>query len=211
MKKLITLLCVFLITFCGHAQSDTTHYLPKSKWAPLSTANIHAAVAAGAGVSLFNSGQTSTFTFIAPSVQYQFNKKFAFSAGVLHYNITGSPFINRGFGENYYGNNSKNYTGNIVQVGGIYEMNARLSFFGSGMYQVNPYYNRTNVHFNSTSLGLNYKVNEHTSFSIKANIIRGNTTNSLYCNPACDPYAMPSNGNTLNRFNAYQTILPSNF
>lgn len=207
MKKLITSFFLLFIAFLSSAQNDTSYYTQRNKSVK---DRLNASISGGAGVMVFNPKSTSSYSYVAPSFQYQLGSKFTVSAGLIHFNVTGNPFINRNIGDNKYLNNNKTFSGNILQVGGLYKLNDRLTVSGSVLYQVNPpSYKQTN--FNSTSFGLDYKVTQHTTLSIKTNIIQGNNLNSLYYSNPLGPNSM-SNGFQQHPFNTYPTgMFPSNF
>ena len=184
MKQLITFLFLSVMTIKSIAQSDTSsYYSDKKEDVPTFTDRFHAAVSVGAGITSFNSRTTSTFTYIAPSVQYKKKKKFAFTAGLIHYNLTGNPFITKGRNENSFLNRNQSSSGNIMQLGGLYQLNDRVRLYGSVLYKVNPLTNNKAATFNSTSIGLDYKVNPHTTISIQTNIGQGNNLNPYFSNP----------------------------
>jgi hypothetical protein len=103
------------------------------------------------------------------------------------------------------------YSGNIIQLGGLYQLNERVTFSGSVMYQVNPLTANKQVKISATSLGLDYKVNPHTTLSIKTNIIEGrNGYNSMYYSPF-GPSTMPTNAMQRTFNNVPNTYFPGNF
>ena len=183
MKKLITFIFLSSIAISSIAQSDTSYYTNPNKWSATKPNRVNAAVSLGGGVSFFNSKYASTYTFIAPSIKYRVSPKFAVCAGLIHYNLTGNRFITGGITDNNYLNRNTSFTGNIIQVGGMYELNNRLTLSGSVLYQAPSFTNRNQKSMNATSLGLEYKVNPSTTISIQTNISQGNTLNPYYNNP----------------------------
>jgi|1185.fasta_scaffold15379_3 hypothetical protein len=209
MKKLITSIFTLFIAACSIAQSDTS-YIKKNELSETRMNRVQTSLSMGAGLSFLNSGSSSTFTFIAPVFQYQLTPKFKLSAGLIHYNVTGTPFITKGIADNKYLNKNKTYSGNIIQVGGLYQLNERVTVSGSVLYQVNPSTNYTQANFNITSLGLDYKVTPRTTLSFKANVLQGTNMNSLYYSNPLGPNSMPFNGMQQRSFNTYSNgMFPS--
>jgi hypothetical protein len=205
MKQLITSIGVLLITLSGTAQSDTSKNSFVNNSPKTMLNRVQAVVSTGGGVSFSNSRSASTFTYIAPSLHYQVGPKFKINAGFLHYNVNGSSFITKGPGDNNYPNTNKMYSGNLIQLGGLYELNERLTFSGSMMYQVSPLNANKKIKPSATSLGLDYKINPHATLSFKANIV----DNSIYYSPM-GPALTPTNS-PQRMFSFPSTYFPTHF
>lgn len=182
------------------AQNDTSSYYKEKNKAGNASANpFHTDITMGAGISFSNLNRTSTFTYIAPTLQYQLNKKFAVSAGLIHYSVTGNPFISKGSSENSFMNRNQTYSGNIIQLGGLYQLNDRVRLSGSVLYKAPSVTNQKQTNFNSTSLGLDYKVNPSTTISIRTTVTQGTNLNSPYYSPVYEPFQVPTNSNVATR------------
>jgi hypothetical protein len=110
--------------------------------------------------------------------------------GFMHY--TASPnsmfFMNRN--EGIINPSQRAVSGNMVFIGGEYQINKRMIFSGAVMTNVNMMNNQQNTNFKAASLGLDYKVSEHSSIGIRATISSGqsnyfnsnNPSNSMFPN-----------------------------
>jgi hypothetical protein len=213
MKKLITSGFLFIIAISGMAQEHTDS-LYKSSMAHSTVADrISASVSMGAAVSStsFKSGAVTSGTYIAPLIGYRFTDKFKLNVGVIHYTVNGNSYLPITLGENKFPTGRQPYSGNLFMLEGQYKLNDQLLFSGDLMYDANPLLNKQRS-FKAASLGLDYKVSEHTTLSIKTMIIQNNGYNSPYSNSPFGSGPILPMGMRPTLFNTYPTnVSPANF
>ena len=178
MKKLITsiliLYCSSVIVAQTTAEDD---YFSKPKIT--STDKISTSIIAGWGYSFLNSTKSSIYsTFIAPKIGYQISPKFKLDIGLMHYSASGNTFMQLNSDGYILNTGNKPVSGNLVFVGGNYQLNQRLIMSGSMMMDANNLYTKQS-NYKVATLGLDYKVSEHSSIGIKASLAQGNSNNYL--------------------------------
>ena len=180
MKKLIT---SSLFLFCASiivAQTSTDDYYQAPKSNFLSKDKVSASISMGTGMSFFGSTKNSAITtFIAPKIGYQLTKKFRLNIGLMHYTMTGNSFMPMNQNEALFNNSNRSISGNLLFVEGQYQLTNKLMMSGAVMYNANANLNKNN-NYKAVSIGMDYKLSEHASIGIRANISQGN--NSPYYN-----------------------------
>ncbi|MBA3706105.1 MAG: hypothetical protein H0W84_09460, partial [Bacteroidetes bacterium] len=172
MKKLISSILFLFCVSAMMAQTSTVDYYQPSKQKLLSKDRVSASISMGAGVSFLNSSRNAAYTtFIAPQIAYQLNSKFKLNIGLMHYSLTGNSVMMNNNETN------KSVSGNLLFVGGQYQLNKRLIMSGAVMTDVNNF----NRNLKAASLGLDYKVSEHSTIGIRATVLQGNS--DYYMNP----------------------------
>lgn len=196
MKKLAFLFTLFSAALCAQTQNNADDYFAGTASKPklLSAERVSASITAGAGISFLNTGKTSTYTtFIAPKVAYQLTNKFSLTLGMMHYSSTGNAFYPNG-SEGCFGPTKRNITGNLVMVGGDYLLTKKLTISGVVMTDVNSFNKQNN--FKAASLGLDYKLSNHSSIGIRATVSQGNQ--DYLFNPSRGTYDYNPMHNTFN-------------
>jgi hypothetical protein len=197
MKKLITPILFLFCVSATVAQTATTddYYNSSngsSKLKLLSPDRVSASMSAGAGVSFLNSSKSTAYTtFIAPKIGYQLTPKFKLNIGLMHYTMTGNTFMMMNRNEALYNPNNAAVSGNLLFVEGQYQLSKRLIMSGAVMYDANGFNANKQDNYKAASLGLDYKVSEHSSIGFRATISQGN--GNYYSNPV-NPYAPSSFG-----------------
>jgi hypothetical protein len=171
MKTLFASLLFFFAAFNLSAQEDD-YVAPKLKLKPVD--RISASVSAGTSVSFSRNTSASSFsTFIAPTLKYKLTERFSVIGGLIHYNL------NPNNGYRVYGNESSmshhaNASGNLIFAGGEYQLNKKLLISGAVMTDVqNKAISRNN--YKALSLGMDYKLTEHSSIGFRATVSQGST------------------------------------
>lgn len=173
MKKLITLCGFVSLTISGLAQAD---YADSSK-APAHRQTvadrISVSLYTGAGVGFSGKSAVTSTTYLAPVIGYRFTPKFKLNVGLLHYNINGNTFVNSAFTNNRFPENRYAFSGNLLMLEGQYAISPRTTVSGGVLYNV-PSFSAKQANYKGATLGLDYKVTPHTTFSIRTTIIQGN-------------------------------------
>lgn len=179
MKKLITLCCFVCLAISAFAQADhadsSRAFAPHQKMAD----RISVSLSAGAGVGFTGKSAVSSATYIAPSIGYRFTPQFKLNMGLLHYNIQGNAFINGTPANNHFPENRYAISGNLLMLEGQYGINDRTTVSGGVLYNV-PALPSKQTNFKGATLGLDYKVTPHTTFSIRTTVIQGNGYQPAY-------------------------------
>jgi hypothetical protein len=195
MKKLII---PILFLFCGSAiiaQTTTEDYYNPSKPKLISPDRVSASMTMGAGVSFLNSTKNAAYTtFIAPKIGYQLSSKFKLNIGLMHYTVTGNTFMPLNQNEIIYNTSNKTVSGNLLFVEGQYQLNKRMIVSGAMMVDANEFNVNKKDNYKAASLGLEYKVTEHSSIRFQTTISGGQ--GNYYNNP--NPF--PTSG-----FNSFGT------
>jgi hypothetical protein len=188
MKKLITpilfLFCVSTIV----AQTTTEDYYNPSKPKSVPQDRVSVSMSMGAGVSFLNSTKNAAYTtFIAPKIGYQLTSKFKLNIGLMHYTATGNTFMPLNQNEAIYNSSNKTVSGNLVFVEGQYRLNKRMIMSGAVMVDANGSNANKQNNYKAASLGLEYKVTEHSSIRLQTTISGGQ--GNYYSNPySPNPY-----------------------
>ena len=173
MKKLITsiwILCCSSVIFGQTTTEDDYFSKPKTRAAD----KISTSLIAGTGVSFLNSSKSPVYTtYISPKIAYQISPKFNLDMGLMHYSASENSFIQLNKNEFILNTSNRTVTGNLVFVGGDYQLNPRLVMTGAVMMDARDLSNRQN-NYKAASLGLDYKISEHSSIGISASISTGN-------------------------------------
>ncbi len=160
MKKLFASALIFSSVFAVGQTTTEDYYGSPSKPKLLSKDRVSASFMAGTGVSFSNTNKSTSFTtYIAPKINYRLTKKFSLDLG----------FMNRN--EAIYNPSNKNVSGNLIFVGGEYQLNPKMIVSGAVMTDVNSL-NKQNA-YKAASLGLDYKVSAHSTIGFKATISSG--------------------------------------
>jgi hypothetical protein len=182
MKKFIIPILFLFPSVLIVAQTTTDDYYNNQKTKFISKDKVHASVSIGAGVSFLGTTKNTTYTtFVAPKIGYQLTNKFRLNVGLMHYTMTGNTFMPLNQNESLLNNNSKSVSGNLLFVEGQYLLNKRLTLSGAVLYGTNnlSVTSRQN-NYKAASIGLDYKVTEHSSIGIRATLSEG--SNNYYMN-----------------------------
>ncbi|HSH64612.1 MAG TPA: hypothetical protein VLB84_02170 [Bacteroidia bacterium] len=209
MKKLITLFYLFFIAISGIAQVDSTDYSKKNLKHNTAAERVSASVSMGTGMIFSKSAPTAVSTYIAPSIGYRVTKKINLSVGIVHYSINGNSFINRGLNDYRFARNTNYISGNLIQFQGHYQMNEKTLVSGSVLYDMNSF-SPTKQSYKGASIGLDYKLTPHTTFSVRTTVIQGNGYNNPF---SLNPIGTSAAGlHPMNAFNPYPSyVSPFNF
>lgn len=172
MKKLITLCGLISLAISGLAQSDYADSSKAPARRPAVSDRISLSLYTGAGVGFTGKSVTTSATYLAPVIGYRFTPKFKLNAGFLHYNINGNAFVNRGFANNPNAESRNAFSGNLILAEGQYACNPRTTVSGGVLYNI-PALSAKHVNYRGATLGLDYKVTPHTTFSIRTTLIQG--------------------------------------
>ncbi|MDF2438107.1 MAG: hypothetical protein K0Q95_2483 [Bacteroidota bacterium] len=171
MKTFFTSFLILIAVLDLSAQEDD-YNRPKSKLKPAD--RISASVSAGTSVSFSRNTTGSSFsTFIAPTLKYKLTERFSVTGGLFHYNLApNSIYSNRT--ESIMNNTRVNSSGNLVFAGAEYKLNKKLLLSGAMMVDAqNKTLNRNN--YKALSLGMDYKLSEHSSIGFRATVSEGST------------------------------------
>lgn len=172
MKKLITHI---LFLYCSSVMVAQTvvedDYIANPK--KISKDRVFTSISMGGGMSFLNSTKSPVYTtFIAPKIGYQLSSKFKLNVGLMHYTASGSTLMQLNSKEsNFYGN--KAVSGNLIFVGGEYQLSPKLIMSGSVMASANDIRTKQN-NFKAATLGFDYKVSERSSIGFRATVSQGN-------------------------------------
>lgn len=187
MRKLIT--SAFILLFSGVVSAQDSDYVRPQQPKLLSTDRVSATITAGAGVSFLNSSTPAYGTFVAPKINYQLSPKFQLQLGFMHYELSGAAFYPLNSSEALINRSNKAVSGNLMMVGGNYQLNKKVGINGSVMLDVTG--NNSNNAFKAASLGLDYKVSEHSTISVQTILSGGN--GNYYNNPFMNPAGSSGN------------------
>lgn len=182
MKK-ITVSFLFLISsIISIAQtSNDDYYGAPVKPKLLAKDRISASVIVGTGVNFSgNSRSTSFTTFIAPKINYQLSKKFKINVGLMHYTATPNTGFFMNPNEAIINRSNKSISGNLIFVGGEYQLNKKVILSGAVMMDASGLNNKQN-NYKAASFGVDYKVSEHSSIKFETTISNGQ--GNYYNNP----------------------------
>jgi hypothetical protein len=168
MRKLITLFGCFF-TLCAYAQGTDEYYNPE-KPKLFSKERISTSISAGTGV-MFGNNATGFTTFVAPKINYQLSNKFRLNVGFMHYTASANTAFLLNPNEAIVNRSQKNVSGNLVMIGGDYMLSKKLILSGSVMKD----------NLKAASLGLEYKMSNHSSIKIETTISNGQ--GNYYQNP----------------------------
>jgi hypothetical protein len=175
MKKLITSTLFLICASIAVAQTTTDDYYQAPKSNFLSKDKVSGSVSMGAGVSFLNSTKNTAFTtFIAPKIGYQLTNKFKLNVGLMHYTVTGNTFMPMNQNEAFLNSGNKTVSGNLIFAEGQYQLNKKVILSAAVMTDVNSFSNKQN-NYKAISLGMDYKVTEHSTIGFRANVSQGNS------------------------------------
>lgn len=165
---------------------------PKS----ISQNRVSASISMGTGLSFLNSTKSTMYsTFVAPKINYQISPKFKLNIGVVHYAASGNNFMPLNSKESVLNSGNRSISGNLIFVGGDYQLNSRLIMSGSVMVDANDVRTKQN-NFKAATLGFDYKISERSSIGFKASVSQGN--NNYFINPRTGNYDYnPNNINSV--------------
>jgi hypothetical protein len=165
---LFSLCCAY-----SFAQTSEDYYAPAKQKATVKE-RISGSVMAGTSVSFMNNSKSaSVTTFIAPKINYSISQKFSLTAGFIHYAFNPMGSYANGKNETFMSAGSRNPGGNLIFAGGEYKLNKRVMLSGAVMTNVNGMNNRRD-HYKAASIGMDYKVTEHSSIGFRATVSQGN-------------------------------------
>jgi hypothetical protein len=173
MKKNFIALLFFTSGTFAIAQNINEDYYSSSKPKLLSKDRISTSITAGTSVS-FSSDKNNYFsTFIAPKINYQLSQKFRLNVGLMHFISYPNVLPLGNNKENTSVACKRNYSANLLFVGGEYQLNEKLIVSGTVMMNAGSV-NTMQNNYKAASIGLDYKVSEHSSIGIRAGISQGN-------------------------------------
>jgi hypothetical protein len=156
------------------AQSTDDYYSPAKPKLQVKD-RISTSVVLGTQVSFLNNSKTSAVsTFIAPALNYKISQKFTLNAGLIHYQVSPMTAVAISHNETLLNKDQRMHSGNLVFAGGTYQLNKKLSVNGAVMMDANSLNNRQN-NYKAASLGMDYKISEHSSIGFKATVSQGST------------------------------------
>ena len=152
----------------------------------ISKDRVSTSVIAGGGISFLNSSKSPIYTtFVAPKIGYQITSKFKLNIGLMHYTASGNNFRPLNSQESVLNSGSRPISGNLIFVGGDYQLNPKLIMSGSVMIDANDVGTKQN-NFKTATLGFDYKISERSSIGFKASVSQGN--NDYFINPRTGNY-----------------------
>jgi len=180
MKKLIAFICILFFASSVISQTVNDEYYSPAKKKLFSKDRVITSLSMGTSMSFLNSSQTTGIaTFIAPKIGYQLTDKFQLNVGLMHYTLTGNTFMPLNNNEALYNSGNKNVSGNLIFAEGQYQLNKKWMMTGAVMMDANSLNNKQN-NYKAISLGLNYKVTEHSYIGISGTLSQGNSENYIF-------------------------------
>jgi hypothetical protein len=168
MKTKITFLLFSFFSFASLAQTDD-YYVPAK---PKLQDRVSGSIMAGTGVSFMgNSGNTAVSTFIAPKFNFRVSPKFSVSAGLMHYTLSPQSAFTLSNTESLRNGYNRPVSGNLVFVGGEYQLSKKVMLAGAVMTDMNSMNKRNG--YKAVSFGMDYKVAEHASIGFRATVSQG--------------------------------------
>lgn len=155
------------------AQTSIDHdYIANPKI--ISKDRVSSSIIAGGGISFLNSAKSPMYTtFVAPKIGYEITPKFKLNIGLMHYTTSGNNFMQLNSKESVLNSGNKSISGNLIFVGGDYQLNPKLIMSGSVMVDANDVRTKQN-NFKAATLGFDYKISERSSIGFKASVSQGN-------------------------------------
>ena len=187
MKKLITPVLFLLCVTSVFAQTTTDDYYTPSKPKLSFQDRVTTSIEMGAGVSVFNKSNTALTTFVAPKIKYQLTDKFKLTLGVMHYTMTGNTFMPLNNREALFNPSSNGISGNLIMVGGEYQLNKKVILSGAVMADANSL-SKNQLNSKAAAFGVEYKVSPHSSIKFETIIGQGQ---SNYINNGTSPGLFP--------------------
>jgi predicted porin len=173
MKKLISGFLLFAASTQLMAQSSSDDYVRPSHNKLGFRERVTTTITSGAGLSFSKSG-SAYGAYIAPKINYQLTEKLRLNVGFMHYNLSGSTFMPLSRTEALYNGSRSAVSGNLVMIGGDYQLNKRVMISGAVMTDVNTIAGKQNESFKAASLGIEYKTSNNSSIRVETTISNGN-------------------------------------
>jgi len=152
----------------------------------ISQNRVSASILMGTGLSFLNSTKSTIYsTFVAPKINYLISPKFKLNIGLMHYTASGDNFIQLNSKESVLNSGNSSISGNLIFVGGDYQLTPKLIMSGSVMVDANDVRTKQN-NFKAATLGFDYKISERSSIGFKASVSQGN--NDYFINPRTGNY-----------------------
>jgi hypothetical protein len=172
MKKIILSSLFIAFSIFAIAQNANDDYYNSSvKPKLLSTDRVSASIMAGTSVSFSSDKTSSVSTFIAPKINYQLTDRFRLNVGLMHCTSYPNTLL-RNKSENSGSANKRNYSSDLVFIGGEYQLNNKVSVSGAVMTDASTLNHKQN-NYKAAEIGLDYKVTKHSSIGIRAGISQG--------------------------------------
>jgi len=111
-------------------------------------------------------------TYVSPEMNYQLTSKFSLNAGIM-FMSSSIGIVQSKNSETYQNGLYQPFTGTVVYAGGSYQLNDRITLNGTAYTQLsNPllqkgFTNSNQNNIKGVGLGIDYKLTEHSSFSIQ--------------------------------------------
>jgi hypothetical protein len=172
MKKIIFSFFLFAFSSFVFSQKPTDDYYP--------TASVHrnrikdrisTSITAGTSVSFLSTKNTIISSYIFPKINYQFSKNFRLNFGLMHFNS--QPDLLLSDKNENINSCKKNYSSNLLFLGGEYRLNNKTTILGSIIANTASFNNKLNS-YKAAAIGINYKVSEHSTIGIHASVSQGN-------------------------------------
>jgi opacity protein-like surface antigen len=188
------LFCVSIIL----SQTVTDDYYSPSKRNFFSEDKVVTSLSMGTSVGFLNSTKSPAITtFIAPKIGYQLSPKFQLNIGLMHYTLAGNTFMPVSNHEALFNQNSNSISGNLFFVEGQYKINKKFIASGSVIMNANSFNNQNN--YKAVSLGLSYKVTEHSFLGISVEYSQRKGNPYFNNNDKTNPYYFGSANNGMFR------------
>ena len=187
MKNIVvSLLLLFSVSMIfSQTKTDDDYYTP-AKTKPLAMDRVSATIIAGAGVSFLSSSNNTAFTtYVAPKISYQLNSKFRLTMGMMHYSVSGNTLMAMNNHEALLNNSNHSISGNMVMIGGEYQLNKKLILGGAVMMDVNDF-SKNKLNSKAAAFSLEYKVSPTSSIRFETIIEQGQGNYLNSSNPAFD-------------------------
>ena len=117
--------------------------------------------------------------------------------------MTGNTMMPLNYNEGLVNPNNNAITGNLIFVGGEYQLNNKMILSGAVMANTNSFSNNSNNQINSKAaqIGLEYKVSEHSSIKLTTTISQGQGAyyNNFNSNSPANPYYYGNGNNDMFR------------
>ena len=189
MKKLITPVLFLFFASVIVAQTTADDYYSGSKPKLSAKDRVSTSISMGAGFSFLNSTHSTAYTtFVASKIGYQLTPKFKLNLGLMHYTATGNLFMPLNQNEAIVNTSNRTVSGNLFFVEGQYQLNKQLIMSGAVMVDANGLNNSKLNNYKAASLGLEYKVTEHSSIGLKASLSQGNSNGDYLFNPRTNQF-----------------------
>jgi len=170
MKRLVSVVILFTIII----NSSVAQHELKSGMPSDSISQKKLSYSLKMGTSYITSSHKNEMfsTYVSPEMNYQLTSKFSLNAGIMFMSSSIGIVQSRN-SDIYQSGIYQPFTGTIVYAGGSYQLNDRITLNGTAYTQLsNPmlqkgFANSNQNNIKGVGLGIDYKLTEHSSFSIQ--------------------------------------------